>query len=79
MTSYQSWRGIASFPPSPQVFEIVAPVCKGDFAGFMPFMLTFMAPIDLKVKDIVIVNACTGRVEIVQRCNVVVWRYASRN
>lgn len=71
---------LAPFPGyAPQVFEVISPVCKGSYAGFMPFLLTFMAPIDLKICDIVLVNAYTGNVETVQRRDVTVYRYASRN
>lgn len=70
---------LASFPMPLQVFEVTAPVCKGNYAGFMPFFLTFVAPIDLKIRDVVLVNAYTGNVEIVQRRDVTVYRYASRN
>ena len=70
---------IAPFPPSLQIYQIMEPVCKDDWAGFMPFMMTFKAPITLRVGDIVLVNAGTGNVEIVQRCEIKIYRYASRN
>jgi hypothetical protein len=70
---------INPFPSVMQVFEVASPVCKDSYAGFLPFLLTFTAPIDLKVKDVVLVNAYSGAVQTVQRRHITIWRYASRN
>lgn len=72
---------IVSFPAALQAFEVIKPVKKGTLACDSTALGGFalLAPIDLKIGDLIVINTLTAEIEFIERLGFTAWRANARN
>ena len=75
---------IVTFPSALWCFEVDQPIAKGASTQIFHLLgvaslIVFMAPVDLKPMDRVLVDIRNGNVELIQRRFITIWHSAWRN